>query len=111
MSALTVQSPCLERESGSHLDHIDAGSPRNIGLARARVATVEDGVVEKPYEYPDLDTALRASRSAGLTPLAEQTAGDAAVSDAIASALAPYRTPSGGYRLKVESRYILATAE
>jgi SAM-dependent methyltransferase len=59
-------------------------------LARAGLATVEDGIVEKAYEYPDLDTALRAIRSAGLTLLAERTAGEAAVTDAIASALAPY---------------------
>jgi SAM-dependent methyltransferase len=78
-------------------------------LAQASVATVNDGIVEKAYEYPDLDTALRAIRSAGLTLLAEQTAGDAAVTDAITTALAPYRIPSGRYRLEVESRYILAT--
>jgi len=34
MSALTVQRPCLERESGSHLDHIDAGSPQK-GIVRS----------------------------------------------------------------------------
>ena len=78
-------------------------------LARAGVAAVEDGNVEKAYEYSDLDTALRAIRSAGLTLLAERTAGDTALTDAIASALAPYRTDRGGYRLEVESRYILAT--
>ena len=47
--------------------------------------------------------------SAGLTLLAERTAGHTALTDAIASALAPYRTDRGGYRLEVESRYILAT--
>ncbi|MBV8998501.1 MAG: hypothetical protein JO304_05550, partial [Solirubrobacterales bacterium] len=66
------------------------------------------GNVEKAYEYSDLDTALRAIRSAGLTLLAERTAGDTALTNAIASALAPYRTDRGGYRLEVESRYILA---
>jgi len=78
-------------------------------LTRAGVATVESGNVEKAYEYPTLDTALRAIRSAGLTLLAERTAGDTALTDAIASALAPYRTAGGGYRLEVESRYILGT--
>jgi hypothetical protein len=70
-----------------------------------------DGVVEKAYEYPDLDTALRAIRSAGMTLLAERTAGEAAVTDAIARGLAPYRTPGGAYRLEVESRYIHAARE
>jgi hypothetical protein len=46
-----------------------------------------------------------------MTLLAERTAGERAVTDAIASALAPYRTPGGGYRLEVESRYIHATRE
>jgi SAM-dependent methyltransferase/predicted ester cyclase len=78
-------------------------------LARVGVLTVADGVVEKAYEYPDLDTALRAIRSAGLTVLAERTADESAVSEAISCALAPYRIPGGGYRLDVESRYVLAT--
>jgi SAM-dependent methyltransferase len=78
-------------------------------LACAGVRTVVDGVVEKAYEYSDLDTALRAIRSAGMTLLAERTAGQRAVTDAIASALTPYRTPGGVYRLEVESRYIHAT--
>jgi SAM-dependent methyltransferase len=78
-------------------------------LASVGVRTIEDGVVEKAYEYRDLDTALRAIRSAGMTLLAERTAGEAAVTDAIARGLAPHRTPGGGYRLEVESRYIHAT--
>ena len=63
--------------------------------ARAGLVVTEDGYIETLYEYPDRETALRAIRSAGLTVLAERTAGEAAVSDAIASALAPYRTASG----------------
>jgi SAM-dependent methyltransferase len=78
-------------------------------LASIGVRTVVYGVLEKAYEYPDLDTALRAIRSAGMTLLAERTAGEAAVNDAIARGLAPYRTHGGMYRLEVESRYIHAT--
>jgi hypothetical protein len=78
-------------------------------IACAGVRTVVDGVLEKAYEYPDLDTALRAIRSAGMTLLAERTVGEAAVKDAIARGLAPYRTHGGTYRLEVESRYIHAT--
>jgi ubiquinone/menaquinone biosynthesis C-methylase UbiE len=80
-------------------------------LASASLRTVVDGVVEKAYEYSDLDTALRSIRSAGMTLLAERTAGEAAVTDAIARGLAPYRTPGGAYRLEVESRFIHATRE
>ena len=77
-------------------------------LARVGVAIVDDGLVTMTYEYPDLDTALRAIRSAGLTLLAERAAGEATLTGAIAGALAPFRIPGGGYRLEVESRYILA---
>lgn len=73
-------------------------------LARAGVELVEDGFVETVYEYRDLDTALRAIRSAGLTLLAERTAGKVTLVDAIAEALAPYRILGDRYRLAVESR-------
>jgi SAM-dependent methyltransferase len=79
-------------------------------VANARLSISEDGQIETSYEYSDLQTALRAIGSAGLTVLAERTAGPDAVTDAIAEALGPYITPTGGYRLEVESRYVKATA-
>ena len=79
-------------------------------LGRLGLAVDEEGFLDTAYEYPDLDTALRAVRSAGLTVLAERTAGEALVTQAITSALGPYRTAFGGYRLAAESRYINATA-
>jgi hypothetical protein len=45
-----------------------------------------------------------------LTVLAERAAGEAAVTNAITSALVPYRASTGGYQLEVESRYVVATA-
>jgi ubiquinone/menaquinone biosynthesis C-methylase UbiE len=78
-------------------------------LGRAGLAVQEQRFLESAYEYPDLNTALRAIRSAGLTVLAERTAGQAIVTDAITSALSPYGTASGGYRLAAESRCIKAT--
>lgn len=80
-------------------------------LARVGVGIVDDGVVTSSYEYPDLDTALRAIRSAGLTVLAERAAGEPALTDAVARELAPYGIPGGGFRLEVESRYIHATPQ
>lgn len=79
-------------------------------LGRVGLAVQEDRFLDTAYEYPDLDTALRAIRSAGLTVLVERTAGEALVTQAITSALSPHRTASGGYRLAAESRYINATA-
>ncbi len=79
-------------------------------LAQAGLAVSDDRFVETVYEYPDLETALRAVRSAGPTVLAERTAGEGAVTDAITGALAPYATGAGGYRLEAESRCITAIA-
>ena len=75
------------------------------------LAVTADGYLESAYEYPALETALRAIGSAGPTVRAARLAGQAAVADAIAGALAPYRTASGGYRLEVESRYVIARQE
>ena len=80
-------------------------------LARAGLTVTADGYLESAYEYPALETALRAIGSAGPTVRAAKLAGEAAVADAIAGALAPYRTASGGYRLEVESRYVIARQE
>ena len=78
-------------------------------ISRAGLTVTERGRVETAYEYPDQQTALRAIGSAGLAVLAERTAGQPAVMAAVARAIAPYRTPAGGYRLAVESAYIAAT--
>jgi SAM-dependent methyltransferase len=79
-------------------------------LGRVGLAVQEERFLDSAYEYPELNTALRAIRSAGLTVLAERTAGQAIVTEAITSTLGPYRTASGGYRLAAESRCIKATA-
>jgi SAM-dependent methyltransferase len=79
-------------------------------VARVGLTVAADGHIDKAYEYADQQTALRAIRSAGLTVLAERASGEAAVTNAITSALAPYRTSTGGYRLEVESRYVVANA-
>jgi SAM-dependent methyltransferase len=78
-------------------------------VQRAGLTIADDGRLETLYEYPDQQTALRAIGSAGLPVLAERTAGKTAVANTIADALAPYRTATGGYRLEVESRYLICT--
>lgn len=70
----------------------------------------ESGYLELPYEYPDQTTMLRAQCSSGPAVLAIRTSGESVVQEALADALAPYRTPSGGYRLNTEYRYFTATA-
>lgn len=62
------------------------------------------------WEYPDRETALRAHLSSGPAAKAMKAAGEERVAAAIADALAPFRTASGGYTLENSWRYLLATA-
>ena len=70
--------------------------------------SVED--VPAPFEYPDLDTALRALKSAGVTARAIEHSGEEAVDAAYAEALAPFRLGDGGFRLSATFRYLIALA-
>ena len=80
-------------------------------LARSSGLTVNDaGYLEGAFEFPDEATMLRGQRSGQVAVLAERAAGEAAVTDAIINAFAPYRTASGGYLIELEWRYIAATA-
>ncbi len=61
-------------------------------------------------EYADEDALARGILSAALAVEAVAAAGEEPVRAAIVDALAPYRTPDGGYRLSNEWRFLLATA-
>lgn len=96
----------------------DAPGPFALSYPGALEALVEHagltptshGYMEATFEYPDDATLLRANRSAGPAVLAERTSGEAAISDALRVAFAPYRTTSGAYRIETEWRYVTATA-
>jgi SAM-dependent methyltransferase len=63
-----------------------------------------------PFEYPDAETLGRACAAvAGLATLAGPER-EQELKSAIVEALAPYRTPSGGYRLENEYHYLIARA-
>lgn len=62
------------------------------------------------YEYPDEQTLVRSMLSPGGVAEAIQTSGEEAVARAIVEALAPCRTPSGGYRLENEWHYLVASS-
>jgi SAM-dependent methyltransferase len=62
------------------------------------------------YEYADEDAMLREMLAAGSVVAAARAAGEDAVRAAIVGALAPYRTPSGRYRLSNEWHYLVARA-
>jgi SAM-dependent methyltransferase len=80
-------------------------------IATAAGLTPEDAFdVAWVYDYPDEEELVRAMLSPGLAVAAIRSSGEEAVRDAIVEALAPYRTPSGGYRLENEWHYLVARA-
>jgi SAM-dependent methyltransferase len=66
--------------------------------------------VECPWTYPNLDIALRGMLSAGPAERAIRNSGMERARDAVADAIAPYRKPSGEYRLNNTFRYLIARA-
>jgi SAM-dependent methyltransferase len=62
------------------------------------------------FEYPDEPALARAMLSPGNVVGALRSADEDAVRAAIVSGLAPYRTPSGSYRLENEWHYLIARA-
>lgn len=66
--------------------------------------------VDCPWVYRDEETALRGLLSAGPAMRAIQQAGEQAVRDAVAQAIAPFKTASGGYEMRNRFRYLIATA-
>jgi SAM-dependent methyltransferase len=75
------------------------------GLAPGQIVDIDC-----PFIYPDFEAALRATLSAGVAVRAIRVAGEAAVWDAVAGAIAPYRQASGIYRLENRFRCLIAAA-
>lgn len=76
--------------------------------AEAGLEPVSAGVATCVFRFADEETALRGLLASGPAVRALQTSGEAAVSAAIAKAIGPFRTPSGGYELVNAFRYIVA---
>lgn len=68
------------------------------------------GEVACPWVYPDERTALRGLLASGPAIRAIEARGEQAVRQAILAALAPFKTPSGGYHLSSRYRYLIAAA-
>jgi hypothetical protein len=62
------------------------------------------------YEYPDEETLARELLAVGGIEEAVRNSGENAVRTAIVEGLAPYRTPSGGYRLENEWHDLVSSA-
>jgi ubiquinone/menaquinone biosynthesis C-methylase UbiE len=66
--------------------------------------------VTSTWDYPDLTALLRGLLSTGPMVRAVAHSGSHAVSAAVVSAVHPYRTDTGGYRLRNVFRYVVAEA-
>jgi SAM-dependent methyltransferase len=69
---------------------------------------VEDVVC--PWDYPDLDTALRGLLAGAAAARAIRHAGEPAVREVVIPALEPFKRAGGAYRLENVLRYAIATA-
>jgi SAM-dependent methyltransferase len=95
-----------------------AGGPFALSRPGALEALVESAgltpqhadEVATPYEYPDVDTAVRAQASSGPAARAAQHAGDGALCLALRTVMQRYRRTDGTVRLDNVFRCLLATA-
>ncbi len=78
-------------------------------LEQVGLVPLESFEVDCPFEFPDLETAVRGNISTGPAAVAIRQAGIRVVQRAIAEALAPFRMHEGGYRLRNRFRYVIAS--
>jgi len=114
-------------EAAGHLKALGAlmpppppGAPGPFALsdeAKLKAFAAEAGLTPQtivdvacPWIYQDLDTALKGMLSAGPAERAIRSSSVEKARDAIAGAIAAYRTPSGGYHLNNVFRYLIARA-
>lgn len=88
----------------SEVDHLTALASE----AGLKVLASED--VDCPWEYADVDTALRAMLSAGPMLRAEEHSGVEAVREAVSAFIEGHRRPDGTVRLENRFHYILTSA-
>jgi SAM-dependent methyltransferase len=78
-------------------------------LARkAGLTPVEVSDVDCPWEYKDLETALRGLLSAGPAVVAMRVSGEDRVREAVAEVLEPFKNAAGGYRMENKFLYLIA---
>jgi SAM-dependent methyltransferase len=76
----------------------------------AGLKPVEVFDVDNPFSFADEASALRGWASSGVAVRACEHAGDAAVREAHAKAIAPFRKPNGSYRIGASFRCLVAQA-
>lgn len=76
----------------------------------AGLRPVEGGSVSCPWDYPDLETALRGLLSAASAARAIEHSGEDRVRSAVTEAIAPFRQDSGRYVMQNRFRFLIAAA-
>lgn len=76
----------------------------------AHLTPQEAGYIGFAEVYPDLTTMLRGYMAAPPFVRAARMAGEDAVREALTAAVQPLETPTGGFRLEDEVRYLIASA-
>lgn len=79
-------------------------------LQQAGLTPLTSGEVDCPFEFPDLEMAVRGHMSSGPAAAAIRQASAEAVQRAIAESLAPFRLNGRGYRQRTRFRYVIAEA-
>jgi SAM-dependent methyltransferase len=65
--------------------------------------------VSAPFHFPDLESALRGLNSSGPVQRAILASGEDKVREAVSRAIAPYKTPTRGYRM--ENKFFFLVTE
>jgi SAM-dependent methyltransferase len=103
---------------GSVLPPPPAGAPGPFALSvpgaletlmeRAELTPARVADVDVVFDFSDEATAMRALKASGPAIRAVRHAGDAAVTEAVSKAIAPYRDPDGHFRFRNQFRYLIA---
>jgi SAM-dependent methyltransferase len=88
------------------------GEPGRIErmMVAAGLEPLSTGEVDCPFVFPDLDTALLALLSPGISVAAGERVGDDRVRQAITESLTQFQTPAGGFHQPNRFRYVIAEA-
>jgi hypothetical protein len=87
-------------------DHRARPAARRCPPCRLVVERLDEVVC--PFDYADEDELLGPLVGSGLGRAVGRSAGPAALREAVLERLAPYRTPTGGYRLQNLFRVLVA---
>ena len=78
-----------------------------VEVAGLRPGEVVD--IDVPFDYPNLESALRGLLAAGPAARAIQASGREIVTQAVAETLVPFKQPGGGYTLRNQFKLLVAT--